>query len=80
MSADYCFIGEAMAAHESVVLVMVDTRTSVVFAHVFQRNGADPDIVETLMEVGPQTDRVQERHRESSPRRFRESLQLADQR
>ena len=39
-----------MAAHESPVLMMVDTETSMVFAHVCKRKGADPDIVKTLME------------------------------
>ena len=39
-----------MGANESPVLVMVDTETSMVFAHVCKRTGAGPDILETLME------------------------------
>ena len=39
-----------MAAHESPVLVMVDTETCKVFAHVCKAKGADPDILEALME------------------------------
>ena len=39
-----------MADFGSPVLVRVDTETSMVFAHVCKRNGADPDILETLME------------------------------
>ena len=56
-----------MAAHEPPVLVMVDTDTSMVFATVCKRNGADPNIMEKRMEdiqvlvrrqkVGAQTDR-----------------------
>ena len=37
-----------MAAHESLVFVMVDT--SMVFAHVCKRKGADADMLGTLME------------------------------
>ena len=39
-----------MAAHEPLVLVVVDTETIMVFAHVCKRKEADPDILETLME------------------------------
>ena len=49
-SEDYCFIGGEMAAHESPVLVMMDTETSMVFARVCKRKGADPDISATHME------------------------------
>ena len=39
-----------MATHESPVQVMVDTETSMVFAHVCKRKGAGPDFLETLMD------------------------------
>ena len=40
---------EGEAAADCSVLVCVDTETSMVFAHVCKRKGADPDILETLM-------------------------------
>ena len=49
LSADYRFIGGEMAANESRVLLMVDTETSMVFAHVCKRKGADPHIFEALV-------------------------------
>ena len=39
-----------MAAHESPVLVAVDTETSVLFLHARKRKGADTDILEMLTE------------------------------
>ena len=50
MTADHCFIGGEMAAHESRVLVKVDTEMSMVFACVWEKKRADPDILETFME------------------------------
>ena len=49
LSADCCSGGE-MAAHQSRVLLMVDTETSMVFPHACERKGADSDTVESLME------------------------------
>ena len=48
MAADYCFIG-ADTGSESPVLVMVDTYTGMVFAHVVKRKGADPDVIEMVI-------------------------------
>ena len=45
LSGDYCFIGGGITDHESPVLIMVDTETGMVFAHVCKRKG-DPDILE----------------------------------
>ena len=39
-----------MAAHQTPVLLMVDTETSMVFPHACERKGADSDTVESLME------------------------------
>ena len=51
LSADCCLIGGGTAENESPVLVNVyTTETSMVFAHVCNSKGADPDILETLME------------------------------
>ena len=50
LSADYRFIGGAMAANESPMLVTVDAETSMAFAHVWKREGADPDVPHTLVE------------------------------
>ena len=52
-----------MAALDSLVLVVVDTETSTVFAHACKMKGADADILDTLME---DIERVQERPRDSS--------------
>ena len=49
IAADYCFIGGEKAANESPVLVMVDTDTGMVFAHVVKRKGADPEVLEMIL-------------------------------
>ena len=49
-SVDYCFIDGEVASHESPPPVMVDTETSTVFDHACRRKGADPDILDKLIE------------------------------
>ena len=48
LTVDFCFIGGEMTANES--LVLVETDTNMVSAHVRKRKGAELDILETLME------------------------------
>ena len=76
-SADNCFTGGEMAAHEPPVLVMADTETSVVFAHACKRKGADP---QHLGDAGEKTSRCWTTGRSFSRATKRESSQSGAER
>ena len=49
LSADHCFAGAENTSNESQVLAMIDSETSVVFAHVCRKEGFDADALEAMM-------------------------------
>ena len=67
------------------MLVMVDIEANMVFAHVCKRKGADPDILETMMEdIEVSGHRTGHRKTRATKRiqskQFNKTLQLGDQR
>ena len=50
LGADCCFAGGEGTANELPVLMVIDSETSTVFAHVFRKNVLDAGVVDAMME------------------------------